>query len=112
MVFLIIQIKSTNEKTCKSTRYNGETVVCHDTKSRALIADMRLSLFFEFFCRWIVYKPGVIYTDSSLEFTKACEDLSWNHDKSIPQRSETNVIADRADRRKIERTFTDLVSME
>ena len=23
--------------------------------------------------------PKVIYTDSSLEFGKACEDLSWNH---------------------------------
>ena len=29
-------------------------------------------------------KPGVIYTDTSLEFTKACEDLSWFHDKSTP----------------------------
>ena len=24
-------------------------------------------------------KPEVIYTDNSLEFGKACEDLSWNH---------------------------------
>ena len=24
-------------------------------------------------------KPRVIYTDNSLEFGKACEDLSWNH---------------------------------
>ena len=24
-------------------------------------------------------KPKVIYTDNSLEFGKACEDLSWNH---------------------------------
>ena len=24
-------------------------------------------------------KPKVIYTDNSLEFSKACEDLSWNH---------------------------------
>ena len=24
-------------------------------------------------------KPQVIYTDSSLEFGEACEDLSWNH---------------------------------
>ena len=31
-------------------------------------------------------KPKVIYTDSSLEFGKACEDLSWNHCTSTPHR--------------------------
>ena len=40
-------------------------------------------------------KPKVIYTDSSLEFGKACEDLSWNHCTSTPHRSETNGIAER-----------------
>ena len=35
-------------------------------------------------------KPKVIYTDRSLEFGKACEDLSWNHCTSTPHRSETN----------------------
>ena len=39
-------------------------------------------------------KPKVIYTDNSLEFGKACEDLSWNHCTS-----ETNGIAERAVRR-------------
>ena len=29
-------------------------------------------------------KPKVIYTDNSLEFGKACEDLSWNHCTSTP----------------------------
>ena len=43
-------------------------------------------------------KPKVINTDSSLEFGKACEDLSWNHSTST-HRSETNGIADRAMRR-------------
>ena len=38
-------------------------------------------------------KPIVIYTDNSLEFGKACEDLSWNHCTSTPHRSETNGIA-------------------
>ena len=38
-------------------------------------------------------KSKVIYTDNSLEFGKACEDLSWNHCTSTPQRSETNGIA-------------------
>ena len=29
-------------------------------------------------------KPKVIYTDNSLEFGKACEDLSWNHVYTTP----------------------------
>ena len=41
-------------------------------------------------------KPKAIYTDNSLEFGKACEDLSWNHCTSTPHRSETNGIAERA----------------
>ena len=28
--------------------------------------------------------PKVIYTDNSMEFGKACEDLSWNHCTSTP----------------------------
>ena len=49
-------------------------------------------------------KPKVIYTDNSLEFGKACEDLSWNHCTSTPHRSETNGIAERAVRRVQEGT--------
>ena len=41
-------------------------------------------------------KPEVIYSDNSLEFGKACEDLSWDHCTSTPYRSETNGIAERA----------------
>ena len=48
--------------------------------------------------------PKVIYTDNSLEFGKACEDLSWNHCTSTPHRSETNGIAERAVRRVMEGT--------
>ena len=48
--------------------------------------------------------PKVIYTDCSLEFGKACEDLSWNHCTSTPHRSETNGIAERAVRRVKEDT--------
>ena len=44
-------------------------------------------------------KPKVIYTENSLEFGKACEDLFWNHCTSTPHRSETNGIAERAVRR-------------
>ena len=49
-------------------------------------------------------KPKVIYADNSLEFGKACEDLSWNHCTSTPHRSETNGIAERAVRRVNEGT--------
>ena len=49
-------------------------------------------------------KPKVIYTDKSLEFGKACEDLSWNHCTSTLHRSETNGIAERAVRRVKEGT--------
>ena len=49
-------------------------------------------------------KPTVIYTDNSLEFGKACEDLSWNRCTSTPHRSETNRIAERAVRRVKEGT--------
>ena len=48
--------------------------------------------------------PKVIHTDNSLEFGKACEDLSWNHCTSTPHRSETNGIAGRAVRRVKEGT--------
>ena len=49
-------------------------------------------------------KLKVICTDNSLEFGKACEDLSWNHCMSTPHRSETNGIAERAVRRVKEGT--------
>ena len=49
-------------------------------------------------------KPKVIYTDNSLEFGKACEDLSWNLCTSTRHRSETNGIAERAVRRVKEGT--------
>ena len=49
-------------------------------------------------------KPKGIDTDNSLEFGKACEDLSWTHCTSTPQRSETNGIAERAVRRSEEGT--------
>ena len=48
--------------------------------------------------------PKVIYTDNSMEFGKACEDLSWNHCTSTPHRSETHGLAERAARRVKEGT--------
>ena len=54
-------------------------------------------------------KPKAIYTDNSLEFGKACQDLSWNHCTSTPHRSETNVIAERAVRRVKEGTSAALL---
>ena len=49
-------------------------------------------------------KPKVIYTDNSLEFDKAREDLSCNRCTSTPHRSETNGNAERAVRRVKEGT--------
>ena len=49
-------------------------------------------------------KPKVIYTDNSLKFGKACEDLSWNHYTLTPHRSETNGIVERTVRRVKEGT--------
>ena len=49
-------------------------------------------------------KPKVNYNDSSLEFGKYCEDLTWNHCMATPHRSETNGIAERAVRRVKEGT--------
>ena len=49
-------------------------------------------------------KPKVIYTDSSLEFSKACEDLCLNRCTSTPHRSEANGVAERAVRRVKEGT--------
>ena len=40
-----------------------------------------------------------IFTDTSLEFGKSCDDFSWNHCTSIHHRSETNGIPERAVRR-------------
>ena len=56
-------------------------------------------------------RPNVMNTDNSLEFGKACEELSWNHCKSTPHRSETNGIADRVVRRIKEGTFASGVAI-
>ena len=49
-------------------------------------------------------QPKVTHTDNSLKFGKACEDLSWNLCTSLPHRSDTNGIAERAVRRVNEGT--------
>ena len=56
-------------------------------------------------------KPKVIYTDNSLEFGKACEDLSWDHCTSTTHRSETNGIAETAVRRVKEGTSAVLLQL-
>ena len=48
-------------------------------------------------------KPKVIYTDSSLNFGKVCEESSWNQCTLTPHRSETNGISEGAVRRMKER---------
>ena len=40
--------------------------------------------------------PRVFYTDNSLEFGKACEDLQWDHGASTHHGPETNGMAKRA----------------
>ena len=45
-------------------------------------------------------KPKVIYTDNSLEFGKARQDLTWNHCSLAPHRSETNGIAEESAKSK------------
>ena len=42
------------------------------------------------------HRPKVVFSDNSMEFGQACEDLSWNHRTSTPHRFETNGIAERA----------------
>ena len=49
-------------------------------------------------------KPKVIFTDISLEFGEACEELSWRHCTWTRHRSETIGTAERAVRRVIEGT--------
>ena len=56
-------------------------------------------------------KPKVIYTGDSLEFGKACDDLSWNHCTSKSHRSETNGNAERAVRRIKEGTSAVLLQI-
>ena len=51
-----------------------------------------------------LHRQKVVFSDNSMEFGKACEDLSWNHRTSTPHRSETNGIAGRAARRVKEGT--------
>ena len=58
-----------------------------------------LSKFWE-----LSHRPKVENTDNSLEFGKACEDLSLNHRTSTSHRSETNGTAERAVRRVKEGT--------
>ena len=48
--------------------------------------------------------PKVIHTDNSMEFGKACEDLSRDHCTFTPHRSDTNGMAERAVRRVREGT--------
>ena len=50
------------------------------------------------------WKPKVIYTENSFVFGKCCEELPCNHSTSIPHRSETTGIAERAVRRVKEGT--------
>ena len=49
---------------------------------------------------------SVVDKDNALEFIKSCEDLNWNHEKSIAHRAGTNSIAAPAGRGVKEWTAT------
>ena len=55
--------------------------------------------------------PEVIYTDNSLEFGNACEDLFCNHCTSTLHRSETNGTAERAVRQSKRRYLCRIVAI-
>ena len=80
----------------------------YDTRNNHLFAvvvqDLATQWIQSYPCKTKTSQPEVIYTDKSLEFGKACEDLSWNHCTSTLHRSETNGIAKRAVRRVKEGT--------
>ena len=78
---------------CKNSPLNGYNLICAKPKTFQE-TERSLRKFLE-----PSEKPEAIYTDNSLEFGKACEDLSWNHCTSTLHRSETNGIAQRAVRR-------------
>ena len=84
---------------CRTRPLNGSRRIRAKTKLHKKPREASLQKFLE-----PERKPKVIYTDNSLEFGKACEDLSWNHCTSTPHRSETNGIAERAVRRVKEGT--------
>ena len=90
---------------CESGLNNRHSIVVQDSATQWIQSDpcrtktsheteRSLSKFLE-----PSHSPKVVYTDNSLEFGKACEDLSWNHRTSTPHRSETNGIGERAIRR-------------
>ena len=79
---------------CRTWPPTGSSRIRAKPKITSQETQRSLEQFLEF--EW---KPKVIYTDISLEFGEACEDLSWDHCSSTPHRSETNGIAERAVRR-------------
>ena len=52
---------------------------------------------------------GIVKTEKSQEFSRACEDSCWNQDKSTPCRSDTSGIAENAVRKVKEGTSALLV---
>ena len=56
--------------------------------------------------------PKVIYTDNSLEFGTACEDLFRNHCTSTPHRSETIGIAEKSSAQSKRRHLCRIVAIK
>ena len=86
---------------CENRNNRRYAVVVQDLATQYIRAKQKLHRKLKEACKFVESdsKPKVTYTDNSLEFGKACEDLSWNHCTSTPHRSETNGIAERAVRR-------------
>ena len=102
---------------CESRNNHRHAVVVQDlatqwiqsyscTKKISQETQRSLQKFFE-----LSRKPNVVCADNSLEFGKACEDLSWNHCTSTPHRSETHGISGTAVRRVRRRYFCSIVAI-
>ena len=110
LVLKILVIYSTSQNSqqgCESRNNHGNAVVVQDLATQWIQAypcKNKTSQETQRSLQQFPRKPKVIYTDNSLEFGKACEDLSWNHCTSTPHRSETNGTAERAVRRVEEGT--------
>ena len=74
------------------TRFGCSMDTGHPCKKNKAVPDTMTSLQ-----RFLLpeSKPGLNYTFCSLQFTKAYEDMLWNHDTTTQHRSDTNGIAKR-----------------
>ena len=87
---------------CKTWRLNGFEVIHAKTNQLRRPGDI-------FEHSYTGENPSASYTENSLAFIKACEELDWNYERSTPYRSATNGSAARVVRRVKEGTSSELV---